>query len=120
MWVLKNRVVIVFIKCYMLVMDFTKRFSFFGIYVYVSSHRLKRRGRREDYYRKHRKRLLRLKRRVYRKSGGVCGVCGCRFSIDALEVHHIIPLRDRPDLLLCRENVALLCHACHLRVHKGL
>lgn len=34
-------------------MDFTKRFSFFGIYVYVSSHRLKRRGRREDYYRKH-------------------------------------------------------------------
>ena len=101
-------------------MDFTKRFSFFGIYVYVSSHRLKRRGERDAYYRKHRKRLLRLKRKVYRKSGGVCSGCGGRFSIDALEVHHIIPLRERSDLLLCRENVALLCHACHLRVHKGL
>jgi len=31
----------------------------------------------------------------------------------ATEVHHVIPLRDRPDLKLSDANTVSLCKACH-------
>lgn len=33
----------------------------------------------------------------------------------ATEVHHVIPVRQRPDLLLDLDNLMALCKACHAR-----
>ena len=35
------------------------------------------------------------------------------------EVHHIISLRERPDLLLAIDNLTALCLTCHNKEHRG-
>lgn len=36
--------------------------------------------------------------------------CGRR----SVDVDHVIPRKQRPDLALARENLEALCHACHM------
>lgn len=38
------------------------------------------------------------------------------YRIDGREVHHVNPLRERPDLALDERNLILLCAACHNRM----
>lgn len=43
-----------------------------------------------------------------------CGHCGCKNNLVA---HHIIPVRDNPQLLLDVSNGGVLCNACHRKFH---
>lgn len=36
-----------------------------------------------------------------------------------LEVHHIKPVSDYPELAFDPRNGQILCHDCHIRTHKG-
>lgn len=39
---------------------------------------------------------------------------------DGLEAHHIIKLRERPDLLLDDDNLVCLCEKCHKKADVGV
>jgi len=51
-----------------------------------------------------------LKRDLYR-----CRLCGARSR--QLDLHHIIPVWARPDLVLDSDNIATVCRACHLKLN---
>jgi len=50
-----------------------------------------------------------MERDLYR-----CRLCGSRSR--QLEVHHIIPVWARPDLVLDLDNIATVCRVCHLKM----
>jgi thymidylate synthase (FAD) len=51
-----------------------------------------------------------MERYLYR-----CRLCGARSK--KLDMHHIIPVWARPDLVLDPDNIATVCRACHLRLN---
>jgi 5-methylcytosine-specific restriction endonuclease McrA len=56
-------------------------------------------------------------RREHLASEPACAACG---RTKSLEVHHIVPVSDRPELELVKENLVTLCaDPCHL-VHGHL
>ncbi len=74
-------------------------------------------SRREDYFRHSRKvtqsrqwRGLRVE--ALRRDGWKCVTCGSRYR---LEVDHIRPVRDRPDLAYDLANLQCPCGPCHAR-----
>lgn len=99
-------------------MDFCKRIKIFGFYLYISTCRLKRRGSRDNLCRNRHKKLLRHRARLYDRQGGCCAVCGRVLGENDFEIHHVIAVSDRPDLVAKLSNLRLLCHECHRRVHK--
>ena len=98
-------------------MDFCKSFNIGPIHIYVSTVRMKRRGKRDDIYRNNKKKLMRIKHQMWRMSGGCCMECGRKFDEDELEIHHIIPVSKRPELILSVSNMHLVCPACHNKLH---
>lgn len=46
-----------------------------------------------------------------------CGMCEIRFQGKELEVHHVIPRRERPDLMLEPSNCITLCKPCHRSIN---
>lgn len=52
--------------------------------------------------------------------GNKCESCGHGGEENILEVHHIIPILERPDLAKSPENIMLICNECHKRIHKEL
>lgn len=49
----------------------------------------------------------------------LCERCLKRGIIKPLDqVHHIIPIDERPDLRLNMDNLKSLCRECHLEIHK--
>lgn len=96
-------------------MEFHKHFHIGKVNIYVTTHRMKRRtGMHDKVARVHHAELRRLKVQRYR---GYCEECGRPFNIDALQMHHNIPVSKRPDLLLSYDNIRLLCPECHARCH---
>lgn len=51
----------------------------------------------------------------------LCAVCAAngRYVYESLEVHHIIPLRERPDLLTEDSNLICLCERHHTQAERG-
>lgn len=45
-----------------------------------------------------------------------CTSCGAR---GRLEVHHVEPVRDRPDLAFALSNLTTLCPRCHVETERG-
>lgn len=90
----------------------------FGIYIYVSKYRLKRRDKLDDKRRNKRRILNRAKKRIYQKNGGVCSCCGKAFPIDELRIHHVVPVAVNPKLIAKESNLKLMCEACHVEFHK--
>lgn len=100
-------------------MDFLKKWKIGRVRIYVTTYRLKRRGKYDDRRRNVRHRLVRLRRRLYRRQGGCCAVCGCCFEEEEMEVHHVSGVSERPDLVCRRDNLLLVCGACHEKLHEG-
>ena len=77
---------------------------------------IKRYGR--HIYRDPRWKLVRTEAK--RRDGWKCVQCGSRIR---LEVDHVLPVRDRPDLAFEITNLQTLCGSCHgrkTRVEVGL
>ena len=54
-----------------------------------------------------------LQRDKYRCRNLECG------STQGLDVHHIVPKKHRPNLMLERTNLLTLCKRCHVALHEG-
>jgi 5-methylcytosine-specific restriction endonuclease McrA len=44
-----------------------------------------------------------------------CWNCGCS---ENLQIHHIVPIKDRPDSAMDLNNLIMLCGTCHSRFHQ--
>ncbi len=55
-----------------------------------------------------------IRPQIMARDGYRCRVCAGR---KRLEMHHIIPVWARPDLILEPENIATICRACHLKTY---
>lgn len=56
-----------------------------------------------------------LRPRVMERDLYQCRLCGSRSS--QLEMHHVVPVWARPDLVLDPNNIATVCRTCHLRLN---
>jgi thymidylate synthase (FAD) len=52
--------------------------------------------------------------RIILEKGSTCSNCG---NTQNLHVHHILTVKDRPDLIYDESNMSLLCSSCHSRHH---
>ena len=99
-------------------MEVFKSFRLFGLYFYVSSIRMKRRRTIDEKMRNQRKVLLKKKKLLYKQQDGCCEMCGRHFGTEALEIHHLIGVSENPGLALATSNLVLLCHECHVELHR--
>lgn len=75
-----------------------------------------RENRLGEFYKEWYWRMLAL--RIIIEEHGECRVCKEAHKLTrAVLVHHILYLRDRPDLAYERSNLMPLCHDCHERIH---
>lgn len=79
---------------------------------------MKRRDKLDDKRRNKRHTLNRAKKRIYKKTGGICSCCGKTFPIDSLKIHHVIPVAVNPKLMVKESNLKLICEACHVELHR--
>ena len=66
----------------------------------------------------------RIRQAALMRDGGMCQACMERLKDGvgfrprrATMVHHIIPVKERPDLALELDNLRSLCDACHAAEH---
>ena len=51
---------------------------------------------------------------IFRRDGFVCTECGCKSSRkNPIELDHIKPTSERPDLIMDADNARTLCRRCH-------
>ena len=100
-------------------MEFLKKWKICGVRIYVTTYRMKRRPKLDDARRNVRHRLLCKRKALYRRQAGRCGFCGIELRLDEMELHHIIGVSDRPDLLCRNDNLVLLCPSCHRQQHNN-
>lgn len=97
-----------------------KSFRLFGLYFYVSSVCMKKRSPSEERWRNHRAFRQRAQLTLVRRQEGCCAKCGRKLFGDNGfgEMHHVLPVSERPDLALDLDNLVLLCHDCHVELHR--
>ena len=83
---------------------------------YVSDRRMRMPKSENKIWRERRFQFLR--RVIYNDRGAHCEECGKYLPIDGYEVHHLIPVSKRPDLMCSLKNLQLLCPECHSEAHK--
>lgn len=76
--------------------------------VAAKAEKLPREGERGRAYRRFRDRVV---------AGDAC-CADCGSTVD-LALHHRIRTRERPDLLLAKDNLVILCRRCHARHHNA-
>ena len=89
---------------------------------YVCGHKPKRFSRRtEEEQGRYTYAFARKSAEIKERSHYLCAVCldEGRLTCDGLETHHIVKLRDRPDLLLEDSNLICLCADCHRKADAG-
>lgn len=61
------------------------------------------------------------RKRILKRDGYCCRECK-RYgkTTEATTVHHINPLRDRPELRLTNWNLLSLCKTCHDKMHNRI
>ena len=99
-------------------MEIFKHWTLFGVHIYVSSIRMKRRRSVDEKLRNKNKTLRRYKNILYAEQEGCCGDCGKFAPVDGLEIHHIIGVSEAPGLMLKKRNMVLLCPSCHRERHR--
>ena len=98
--------------------DFIKHFRLGPLHLYVTTRRLKNPGRGERLRHNAKPKIDMLKRCRYRMNGGCCEVCGRRFRIKQLEMHHIESVKNHPELIARDGNLLMVCRTCHMQLHQ--
>lgn len=86
-----------------------------SLHIYVVGHAMKERKRNEREKHKNRLRRIRLEKL---HDGQGCELCGKHLTAQTSELHHIKPLSLYPQLKYVPDNLMLLCHDCHVGLHK--
>lgn len=84
-------------------------------HIYFANQSLKPRSRNNKEKHKNRLRWIRL-RKLYEGKG--CELCGKYLTAETSELHHIKPISLYPQLKYEPSNLMLLCHDCHVGLHK--
>ena len=88
-----------------------------GLYFTLSSCRVKMRYETHNRSSKLAQNERIMKGLMYEKQHGVCPMCGKKFAIGWMELHHVLPWRKFPELRAVMKNHILLCHDCHKEIH---
>lgn len=86
----------------------------FGVFLTLSNAQVRFRPYRDQICPEDAMNRIRLK--LYRERGMKCECCGSDDPHD-LELHHIEPVRFRPDRATDPDNLMILCRACHQDMH---
>lgn len=86
-----------------------------NLHIYLVGHAMKERKRSKSQIQKNRLRVIRLQKL---HDGKGCQLCGKFLTAETSELHHIKPLSLYPHLKCAPENLMLLCHECHVGLHK--
>lgn len=91
----------------------------FRKYLYLSNTPMKFKCRQNEL--KGAARMKNIKVFILSRRGNRCEHCG-RSAADGhyLELHHIQPVSERPDLVHDPTNILLLCRECHLQLHQEI
>ena len=97
------------------------RFKLFNwLYVYINSRPMRTRNKRDlesrGWYNVH-KWKKEVKYPLEKRALGHCELCG-RQS-ERMEGHHVLPYAQFPELDRNIDNLMLLCHWCHHRIHTN-
>lgn len=99
-------------------MDFYKLIRIGPLRIYITTRRMKKMDRQEPLRKKNRHKLKFIRSQLIRNNGRHCQDCGGMFPKKKLELHHVVPVCDRPDLITDMENLRILCHECHMKYHR--
>lgn len=88
----------------------THRFKIGRFYIYLTDHKMKSRSKRQS---QNQERML--KRKMIANIGEQrCQYCG---NADKLEMHHLLSVKEHPELALESSNIMFVCHSCHIKIH---
>lgn len=92
----------------------------FGWHIYVSRERLRfapvsnRRGNGLA------RRLREIRNQRFHRTHGCCESCGKPGEKESMQLHHIFPFYEFPNLAQKKWNLLLLCPRCHFLAHHNL
>lgn len=89
--------------------------NFFNLYITFSNTPVRFKSRQVIYLTQNERQKLKLM--LLAERGNKCEACG---NEKHLELHHIKPIVERPDLAKSTDNIMLLCNECHKDIHKEL
>ena len=92
--------------------------NFFRLYITFSNTPVRFKSRQDAFIKQNERQKLKLM--LLTQRGNKCESCGRKGDEKTLELHHIKPIVERPDLAKDPENVILLCTECHKDIHKEL
>ena len=87
----------------------------YSFHVYLTMCSMRERKRTHGERKKNRLRLIRINKL---NEIGSCELCGKELSMSTSELHHIKPVSQFPELRYDPDNMMLLCHDCHVGLHK--
>lgn len=102
-----------------IIMEFLKRFRVLGFNVYVTTYTMTRKSEVQKARERNRRRLQLMKRKLYRRNGGCCMVCGKKLSRRELEIHHVVPVSEDRSKVAKLSNLMIVCHECHVGIHRS-
>ena len=99
--------------------NFAYRIRIFGLRIYFSNCRLKKRSnieiRRNS--QKVKNALAAVKQRKYRQLNGCCEICGKHLEPDEVQMHHTLPYAEFPQYGTNPANIEMTCEECHQFMH---
>ena len=100
-------------------MEFCKKIKIGPVRVYVTTYPMRKRSPSEERWRNRHGFRLRAQAKLVKRQGCCCARCGIKLRMDGDgEIHHVIPVHERPDLAFDLGNLQLLCHDCHIQAHR--
>lgn len=93
-----------------------KHIKIFGLYVIISTRRLRVRVRQE---RDGDKVMTALRKCLLDEWNGICPMCGQVRQPKEMRMHHKLPYSRFPKLKYDRDNLILLCKGCHKELHDN-
>ena len=92
-----------------------RSFRLGDLYITFSNCRVKKRiGDRENAFDV---KTTDIKQQMYDFQGGACPVCRQHYKWKEMELHHVLPWSQFPELRGNRANLMLLCAPCHHEIH---
>ena len=94
------------------------QFNLFRLYFTLSNTPVRFRSRQDKFLSQNDRRNIKLGLMTRRGNG--CELCGRKGDEASIELHHIKPIMTHPELAKADDNIMLLCHECHVGIHREM